>query len=150
MDVKIGDLLQVVDIECNSFSLGENILVTETLTAYSFMCQGISRFTGKVITQLMVDDEVVHYTPSALPQTPQDFNVPVPKAVKIVDAGVCAEVSEEVEIAQKLGDIYGVWFEGQLVDVMDTREEAREVKFNLGGKARGAFIIQYGIIKEVR
>ncbi len=140
MNVKIGDQLRVVDNECNSFQLGEMVMATEICTESTFMCLGTSRFSGRIISQVMIEDEVVLYTPTAVVQTAPALTVPIPKIV----------ASDEMEIAQKLGDIYGVWFEGQLVDVMDTREEAREVKFNLGGKARGAFIIQYGIIKEVR
>jgi hypothetical protein len=140
MEYKKGDVVRILNGEGHYLGINTTAIVDYMYNDSTVFVSGSHRSSAVQIDQILRLDQV------ELAVKPQTTTTTV--ASPAVRPEV--EVSEEVEIAQRLGDIYGVWSGGRLYSVEDTREDARVVKSDLGGKAQGAFIIQYAIVKEVR
>jgi hypothetical protein len=139
MEYKKGDVVRVINSEGHYLDINAKAVISHMYNDSTVFVSGTHRYNANQIEQIVRLDQI------ELAVKPDTYTTAKPVAPSPV-----VEVSEEVEIAQRLGDIYGVWSGGRLYSVEDTREEARVVKADLGGKAQGAFIIQYAIVKEVR
>ena len=135
--LKVDDTAEVICGQAHGFKVGTLVRIMDISHSGHYFCRAHG------IEQVLRHGQVRLHVDKVLTLKPE--------AAKPVSGGTGQiEISEEMEIANNLGAIYGVWSQGVLVDILDTRDEAREVKANLGGKACGAFIIQYAPVKEVR